>query len=42
MTNGVSITDTSEFFSVFDSYQVFLIEGQKSVLHLEIGNILYI
>lgn len=29
-------------FSVFDSYQVFLIEGQKSVLHLEIGTILYI
>ncbi len=31
-----------KFISVFDSYQVFLIEDQKSVLHLENGNILYI
>ncbi len=31
-----------KFFSVFVSYQVFLIEDQKSVLHLEIGIILYI
>lgn len=30
------------YFSVFDSYQVFLIEDQKSVLHLENGTILYI
>lgn len=42
MTNGASITDTSDIFSVYDSYQVFIIEDQKSVLHFEIGNILYI
>jgi hypothetical protein len=37
-----SVLLTHRNFFVFDSYQVFLIEGQKSVLHLEIGNILYI
>lgn len=42
MTNGGSITDTPEIFPVFDSYQGLLIEVQKSVLHLEIGTILYI
>ena len=41
MRSGGSITDTSEVFSVLDSYQVFLIEDQKSVLHLEIAIILY-
>lgn len=42
MTSGVSITDKPKIFPVFDSYQGFLLEVQKSVLHLEIGIILYI